>query len=34
LMGNRSSEYWKGPGADKMQARYRELVSARDRKST
>lgn len=33
LMGNRSSEYWKGPNADKNQARYRQLVEARDRKS-
>lgn len=33
LMGNRQSEYWKGPGAEKMQARYRELVTARDRKA-
>jgi hypothetical protein len=32
LMGNRQSEYWKGPTADKMQARYRELITARDRK--
>jgi hypothetical protein len=33
LMGNRSSEYWKGPKADAMQARYRTLVAARDRKT-
>lgn len=33
LMGNRQSEYWKGPGAEKMQARYRELVTARDRRT-
>lgn len=34
LMGNRQSEYWKGPGAEKMQARYRELVTARDKRAT
>jgi hypothetical protein len=33
LMGNRSSEYWKGPTADKKQTRLRELYSARDRLS-
>lgn len=33
LMGNRQSEYWKGPKAEKMQARYRDLTTARDRKS-
>lgn len=31
LMGNRNSKYWKGPEADKLQARYRELVAARDK---
>jgi hypothetical protein len=31
LMGNKNSEYWKGPTADKMQSRYRELLEARDR---
>lgn len=31
MMGNKSSEYWKGPKAEKLQARYRELVAARDR---
>jgi hypothetical protein len=31
LMGNKHSEYWKGPGANKMQERYRQLVTARDR---
>lgn len=31
LMGNRSSEYWKGPMADKNQARLRDLYSARTR---
>ena len=28
LMGDRQSEYWKGPKADAMQARYRELTTA------
>ena len=28
LMGNKSSEYWKGPKADTNQARYRELLGA------
>jgi hypothetical protein len=28
LMGDRTSEYWKGPKAETMQARYRELTSA------
>jgi hypothetical protein len=32
LMGNRESEYWKGPKAAGHQARYRELVAARDRR--
>lgn len=31
MMGNRGSEYWKGPTADKMQARYRELAEAKSR---
>lgn len=31
LMSNRSSEYYKGPKADAMQARYRELIEARER---
>jgi hypothetical protein len=31
LMGNRSSEYWKGPKAEPMQARYRQLVDARQK---
>jgi len=26
LMGDRNSEYWKGPNAEKMQTRYRDLV--------
>jgi hypothetical protein len=30
LMGDRHSEYWKGPKASAMQAEYRELVAARD----
>ena len=30
LMGDRHSEYWKGPKANAMQAEYRELVAARD----
>ena len=29
-MGDRHSEYWKGPKANAMQAEYRELVAARD----
>lgn len=31
MMGNRGSEYWKGPNAEKNQKRYRELVAAKDR---
>ena len=31
MMGNRNSEYWKGPKAAENQARYLELVTARDR---
>lgn len=31
MMGDHSSEYWKGPNAQRNQERYRELVSARDR---
>lgn len=35
-MGNKQSDYWKGPkdanGETKLQVRYRQLVSARDRK--
>lgn len=30
-MKDRGSDYWKGPNAEKNQARYRELVSARER---
>jgi hypothetical protein len=33
LMGDRKSEYWKGPGAEKMQARYRQLVDAREKRA-
>lgn len=29
LMGDRGSDYWKGPKAEKMQERYRELIDAR-----
>ncbi len=31
MMANRSSEYWKGPKAEKNQQRYRELVAAKDK---
>jgi len=31
MMGDRTSDYWKGPKADTMQERYRELVDARDK---
>jgi hypothetical protein len=31
LMGDRKSEYWKGPNAAKMQNRYRELLTAVER---
>lgn len=31
MMSNRSSEYWKGPMSEKHQARYRQLVEARDK---
>lgn len=31
LMGDRNSAYWKGPKAEPMQARYRELLNARER---
>ena|SRR3990167_5614357 len=30
-MGNRSSDYWKGPLSEKKQARFRELVEAQNR---
>lgn len=29
LMGNKSSDYWRGPKAEGMQARYRQLVDAK-----
>jgi hypothetical protein len=31
LMGDRSSDYWRGPKADAMQQEYRDLVDARDK---
>ena len=31
MMGDRNSEYWKGPKAEKHQARYRELVEAQSK---
>lgn len=31
MMGNKGSEYWRGENAEKNQARYRELIEARDR---
>src|SRR5574340_294585 len=31
LMGDRDSTYWKGPGAEKMQARYRELINVQQK---
>lgn len=31
MMGNKHSEYHKGPKSDKLQTRYRELISARDK---
>lgn len=33
LVGDRGSDYWRGPGAAKMQARYGQLIAARDRKA-
>src|SRR5437899_706403 len=30
-MRNKNSEYWKGPKSEQLQARYRELVGARER---
>ena len=33
MMGNRNSEYWKGPKAAANQARYRELVDAQTRQA-
>lgn len=34
LMGNKSSEYWKGPKAEKNQQRYRELLDAQAKLKT
>jgi len=31
MMANKQSDYWKGPKAQQLQARYRELLGARDR---
>jgi hypothetical protein len=31
MMANKQSEYWKGPKAESIQARYRELITARER---
>lgn len=31
MMGNKSSEYWKGPSAEKNQARYRDLIDAKQK---
>jgi hypothetical protein len=31
LMGDKSSKYWKGPEAEKLQARFRELASAQEK---
>lgn len=31
MMGNPGSDYWKGPKSSKLQERYRELVTARDK---
>lgn len=31
MMGNRGSDYWRGPNSAKMQARYLELVTAREK---
>lgn len=31
LVGDRSSAYWRGPESDKMQSRYSELLSAREK---
>lgn len=33
LMGDTKSEYWKGPRAEKMQARYRELLQVQEKMS-
>lgn len=31
MMGNRNSDYWKGPKSDSLQARYRQLVEAKQK---
>ena len=31
LMGDHKSDYWKGPQAEKMQSRYRELISVQEK---
>ncbi len=31
MMGDRSSDYWRGPKAEAMQAEYRDLITARDK---
>lgn len=31
LMGDQNSKYWKGPEADKLQARYRDLLTAQEK---
>jgi hypothetical protein len=31
MMGDKSSAYWKGPDAEKHQARYRELIAAKEK---
>lgn len=31
MMGDHKSEYWKGPNANKLQARYRELIEAKQK---
>jgi hypothetical protein len=31
LMGDKTSEYWKGPNAEKMQARYRDLLNVQEK---
>ena len=31
MMGDRSSDYWKGPKSEELQKRYRDLIAARDK---
>lgn len=31
MMGNRQSEYWKGPKSERLQSRYRELLETKDK---